>query len=148
MQSDCDCPPVGNYTHGLYVAHQCSLPMGFSRQAYWSGLPCPSPGESSQPRDQTQVSHFAGRFFALWATREAHTNPYTASRFYSTSINQKLVFLACRSFYLMWRMGATRREAGCSQRLLAQETKVTQLQGLSCLPQGGFPAIASELGIS
>ena len=25
---------------------------------------------SSQPRDQTQVSHIAGRFFAIWATRE------------------------------------------------------------------------------
>ena len=27
--------------------------------------------ESSQPRDQTQVSHIAGRFFTSWATREA-----------------------------------------------------------------------------
>ena len=26
---------------------------------------------SSQPRDQTQVSHVAGRFFTTWATREA-----------------------------------------------------------------------------
>ena len=26
---------------------------------------------SSQPRDQTQVSHFAGRFFTSWATWEA-----------------------------------------------------------------------------
>ena len=26
---------------------------------------------SSQPRDQTQVSHIAGRFFTRWATREA-----------------------------------------------------------------------------
>ena len=27
---------------------------------------------SSQPRDQTQVSCIAGRFFTIWATREAH----------------------------------------------------------------------------
>ena len=27
--------------------------------------------ESSQPRDQTQVSHIAGGFFTSWATREA-----------------------------------------------------------------------------
>ena len=27
--------------------------------------------ESSQPRDQTQVSHVAGGFFTIWATREA-----------------------------------------------------------------------------
>ena len=26
---------------------------------------------SSQPMDQTQVSHIAGRFFTSWATREA-----------------------------------------------------------------------------
>ena len=26
---------------------------------------------SSQPRDQTQVSHIAGKFFTNWATREA-----------------------------------------------------------------------------
>ena len=26
---------------------------------------------SSHPRDQTQVSHIAGRFFTVWATREA-----------------------------------------------------------------------------
>ena len=26
---------------------------------------------SSQPRDQTQASHIAGRFFSIWATREA-----------------------------------------------------------------------------
>ena len=26
---------------------------------------------SSQPRDQTHISHIAGRFFASWATREA-----------------------------------------------------------------------------
>ena len=27
--------------------------------------------ESSEPRDQTQVSHIASRFFTIWATREA-----------------------------------------------------------------------------
>ena len=34
-------------------AHQARLSMDFSRQEYWSGLPFPSPGESSQPRDWT-----------------------------------------------------------------------------------------------
>ena len=29
----------------------------------------------SQPRDQTQVSRIAGRFFTSWATREAHSLP-------------------------------------------------------------------------
>ena len=31
------------------VAHQAPLSMGFSRQAYWSGLPFPSPGDLSDP---------------------------------------------------------------------------------------------------
>ena len=31
----------------------------------------PSSRGSSQPRDQTQVSHIAGRFFTVWTTREA-----------------------------------------------------------------------------
>ena len=38
------------------VARQTSLSMGFSRQEYWNGLPCPPPGESSRPRDWTHVS--------------------------------------------------------------------------------------------
>ena len=44
------------------VAHQAPLPIGFPTQEYSSGFPCPSPGESSQPRDQTHVSCI-GRFF-------------------------------------------------------------------------------------
>ena len=31
------------------VAHQASLSMGFSRQAYWNGLPFPSPGDLPAP---------------------------------------------------------------------------------------------------
>ena len=31
------------------VAHQASLSMGFSRQEYWSGLPCPPPGDLPNP---------------------------------------------------------------------------------------------------
>ena len=46
----------------------CSLP-GSSIQGYWSGLPFPSLGESSQPRDQTQVSCFADSL--LSDTRES-----------------------------------------------------------------------------
>ena len=31
------------------VAHQAPLPMGFSRQEYWSGLPLPSPEDLLDP---------------------------------------------------------------------------------------------------
>ena len=57
------------------ISHQAPPSMGFSRQEYWSGLPFPSPGESSRPKDRTQVPHIAGRRFNLWATREAWGDP-------------------------------------------------------------------------
>ena len=31
------------------VAHQVSMSMGFSRQEYWDGLPCPPPGDLPDP---------------------------------------------------------------------------------------------------
>ena len=31
------------------VAHQAPLSMGFSRQEYWKGLPCPAPGDLLNP---------------------------------------------------------------------------------------------------
>ena len=31
------------------VAHQAPPSMGFPRQEYWSGLPCPSPGDLPNP---------------------------------------------------------------------------------------------------
>ena len=37
------------------VAHQTPLSMAFFRQEYWSELPFPPPGGSSQPRDQTCI---------------------------------------------------------------------------------------------
>ena len=39
------------------VAHQALLSMEFSRQEYWSGLPCLSPGESSRPRYWTCIPY-------------------------------------------------------------------------------------------
>ena len=32
------------------VDHQASLSMGFPKQEYWSGLPCPPPGDLPDPR--------------------------------------------------------------------------------------------------
>ena len=31
------------------VAHQAPLPMGFSKQEYWSGFPCPPPEDLPNP---------------------------------------------------------------------------------------------------
>ena len=37
-------------------AHQAPLSMGFSRQEYWSGLPCPSPEDIPDPGIESMSS--------------------------------------------------------------------------------------------
>ena len=51
-----------------------SLSTGLSRQKYWSGLPCPSPGDLPNPgiKPVSLMSPaLAGRFFTTSATWEA-----------------------------------------------------------------------------
>ena len=54
------------------VAHQAPLSMGILQARILKWVAMPSSRGSSQPRDWTQVSHIAGRFFTRWATGEAH----------------------------------------------------------------------------
>ena len=56
------------------VAHQAPLSMGFSRQEYWNGLPCPPPGHLLDPGIHTvslKSPALAGRLFTTSATWEA-----------------------------------------------------------------------------
>ena len=56
------------------VAHQTPLSVGFSRQEYWSGLPCPPPGDLPDPgiKPTSLMSPaLAGVFFTASATWEA-----------------------------------------------------------------------------
>ena len=57
------------------------MPMGFSRQEYWRGLPCPPPGDLSNPGIEPRSlmsPALIGGFFTISATWEAllyiHTN--------------------------------------------------------------------------
>ena len=55
-------------------ARQAPLSMGFSRQEYWSGLPCPPPGNLPNPgiKPESLTSPaWAGAFFTTSATWEA-----------------------------------------------------------------------------
>ena len=57
------------------AAHQVPLSMGFSRQEYCSGLPCPPLGDLPHPGialASFTSSALAGRFFTTSATWEAH----------------------------------------------------------------------------
>ena len=59
------------------VTHQIPLSMGFSRQEYWSGLPCPPPGDLPNLviKSRSLMSPaLAGRFFTTSATWEAYTD--------------------------------------------------------------------------
>ena len=53
------------------VAHQAPISMGIFQARILEWVAMPSSRGSSWPRDGTQVSHIAGRFFTVWATREA-----------------------------------------------------------------------------
>jgi len=53
-----DCSPPGSSVHGILQA----------RILKWVAIPFSR--RSSRPRDGTQVSNFAGRFFTIGATRE------------------------------------------------------------------------------
>ena len=75
------------------VAHQDPLSMGFSRQEYWSGLAIPFSRGSSPLRDWNWVSCTAGRFFTIWAMREAPV--YRVARVKSQSYKVKSTFLKC-----------------------------------------------------
>ena len=44
--------------------------MGILQARVLEWVAMPSPRESSQPRDQTQVSCIVGGFFTVWATRK------------------------------------------------------------------------------
>ena len=79
VRSSADCfgsPRFGafklpSWRHQLFatpwtVARQALLSMGFSRQEYWSGLPCPPPGDLPNPGiEPTSLTSpaLAGRFF-------------------------------------------------------------------------------------
>ena len=58
----------GSSVHGILQA----------RKLEWVAIPIPR--GSSQSRDRTGVSRIAGRFFTIWATREAVTEVITSEK--------------------------------------------------------------------
>ena len=66
------------------VGHQAPLSMGFSRQEYWSGLPCPPPGDLPNPGIEPAFL----------------TSPALAFGFFATSANWKPPKVY--SFCLLW----------------------------------------------
>ena len=81
MQLPCVCACVlSDFSHVQLlvtpwtVASQATLSMGFSRQEYRSGLPCPPPGDLPDPgiEPTSLTSAPAGEFFTTSTTQETH----------------------------------------------------------------------------
>ena len=59
----------------LWTVAQAPLSMGFSREEHWSGLPCPPPGDLSDPgmeAESLMSPILAGVFFTITGTWEAY----------------------------------------------------------------------------
>ena len=82
MRSMCACM-LSRFSHARLfvtlwtVAYQAPLAMGFSRQEYWSALPCPPLGDLLDPGIEPvslTCPALAGGFFTTSATWEALIN--------------------------------------------------------------------------
>ena len=64
---------IGLFVTSVTVAHHAPLSMGFPRQEYWSGLPCPPPGHLPDPgveASSPMSPALAGGFFTTSTTWE------------------------------------------------------------------------------
>ena len=99
-----DCSPPGSPVHGDSQA----------RILQWISVP--SSRGSSQPRDQTQASHIAGRFFTIWVIWEAQeywvgSISLLQGIFPTQEMNQGL--LCCRQIlYQLSHQGRSRKPCG------------------------------------
>ena len=78
------------------VALQAPLSMGFSRQEYWNGFPCPPLGDLPNPGTEPvslMSPALAGGFFTTSVTQEAHDilSFHTKSHFCVNFIIYKLL---------------------------------------------------------
>ena len=73
----CVCVSSSVVSNSLQLYGQAPLSIGILQARILEWVAIPFSGESSWPRDQTQVSCIAGRFFTIWATRDAHNVIYT-----------------------------------------------------------------------
>ena len=78
------------------VVRQSPLSMGFSRQEYWSGLPCPPPGDLPNPRikpTSLMSPALAGGFFTPAPPGEGSNQIYLKSKFVDPCISYDSCFI-------------------------------------------------------
>ena len=68
------------------VAHQAPLSTEFSRQGYWSELPCPPPGNLPDPEIKPCLLLLCRWILYHWATQEVHSIPRKVVLFFTVYI--------------------------------------------------------------
>ena len=74
------------------VARQTPLSMGFSRQEYWSGLPCPLPGDLPDPGIEPaflKSPALAGGFFTANAQRKRYSTTVPKAPYCREHVNER-----------------------------------------------------------
>ena len=83
-----------------YIACQAPLSIEFSRQEYYSGLPCPPPGDLPDPgiEPMSLKTPLAGRFFATSTTWEAQPIGIGITHMNSSSLEHSVIFRGLKAF--------------------------------------------------
>ena len=120
------------------VAHQFPLSMGFSRQEYWSGLPCPPPGDLPDPGMKPVCllsSVLAGRIFTIVPTGKPYTTmTKIAMRFSSVQL------LSCvQLFATSWTVSY---QASLS---IANSWSLLKLMSIELVMPSNHPTISSSV---
>ena len=74
------------------VAHQTPPSMGFSRQEYWSGLPCPLPGDLPDPGIEPaflKSPALAGGFLTASAQRKRYSTTVPKAPYCREHVNER-----------------------------------------------------------
>ena len=119
--------------HGLQPT-RLLFPWGSSRQEHWSGLPCPSPVDLSNTEIKPRSTRIAGRFFTVWATREAQDHSewvaYPFSRGSSQPRNRTGVSCIISGSFTSWATREAQLEG-----ILLQKLTHKYPQKLNCISQ-------------
>ena len=107
LRDPMDCDPPGSSIHGILQA----------RILEWVAIPFSR--RSFQFRDQTQVSRITGRFFTIWATREAKQKPCLLSnkniRAVKVKVAQSCLPLQPHGLHSLWNFPSQNTGVGsCS----------------------------------
>ena len=117
------------------VAPQSPLSIGIPQARILEWVAMPSSRGSSQPRDQTQVSCIADRFFTIWATRKdknTGVGSYSFSRASSWPRNGTRVSCIAGRFFTSWATREALRYPNHQQPRLFQSILISLSLPLFC----------------